>query len=176
MGRLRTVAAFSYYRILLYTLAAFIAAITLSCNQKAERAANAPPKPVPTVQAFTPRPGGLPSWLTQEEDGQWLMPAKDYASTRYSGLSEINTENVRDLKVAWTFKNGLDRGQEAAPIIAGDTMYVVTPYPNILYAFDLNNQGALKWKYEPKPAPGAQGVAEDRERDAGGDGKAPRGQ
>ncbi|HKS28068.1 MAG TPA: methanol/ethanol family PQQ-dependent dehydrogenase [Pyrinomonadaceae bacterium] len=159
MERLRTVAAFSCYRILLYAVSVFILSTTLSCSRKAEQAANAPPKPVPTAQSFTPRPGGLPSWLTEEEDGQWTMPAKNYASTRYSGLSEINTENVKNLKVAWTFKTGLDRGQEAAPIVAGDTMYVVMPYPNILYAFDLKNNGALKWKYEPKPAPSSQGVA-----------------
>jgi alcohol dehydrogenase (cytochrome c) len=38
-------------------------------------------------------------------------------------------------------------------------MYIVTPYPNILFALDLNNQGAMKWKYEPKPDAAAQGVA-----------------
>src|SRR4051812_39856464 len=93
------------------------------------------------------------------EDGQWLMPAKDYANTRFSGLKDITAENVKNLQVAWTFSTGVNRGQEAAPIIVGDTMYVITPYPNILYALDLNNQGAMKWKYEPKPAAAAQGVA-----------------
>src|SRR3954471_1293995 len=93
------------------------------------------------------------------EDGQWLMPAKDYANTRYSGLKEITTENVAKMQVAWTFSTGVNRGQEAAPIVVGDTMYVVTPYPNILYALDLKNCGATKWKYEPKPEAAAQGVA-----------------
>ncbi|HYJ45464.1 MAG TPA: PQQ-binding-like beta-propeller repeat protein, partial [Pyrinomonadaceae bacterium] len=87
------------------------------------------------------------------------MPAKDYSSTRYSGLDQINTENVKNLKVAWTFSTGVDRGQEDAPLIVGTTMYVVTPYPNILYALDLTKPGAVKWKYEPKPAAAAQGVA-----------------
>ena len=88
------------------------------------------------------------------------MPAKNYASTRFSGLSEINTENVKNLKVAWTFSTGVNRGQEAAPIVVGNTMYVVTPYPNILYALDLTKPGApLKWKYEPQPVASAQGVA-----------------
>jgi glucose dehydrogenase len=93
------------------------------------------------------------------DDGQWTMPAKNFASTRFSGLDEINTKNVKDLKVAWTFSTGIDRGQEAAPIIVGDTMYVVTPYPNILYALNLKENGKLLWKYEPKPAAAAQGVA-----------------
>src|SRR5438105_1005436 len=56
-----------------------------------------------------------------EEDGQWPMPAKNYASTRFSGLDEINAGNVQNLKVAWTFSLGVNRGQEAAPIVVGDT-------------------------------------------------------
>jgi len=47
-----------------------------------------------------------------------------------------------------------------AQIVAGETMFVVTPYPKVLYALDLGKPGApLKWKYEPKPAAVAQGVA-----------------
>ncbi len=95
----------------------------------------------------------------ETEDGQWLMPAKNFANTRYSGLDEIRADNVKQLKVAWAFAMGTDRGQEAAPIIGGATMYVVGPYPNAVYALDVGNAGALKWKYEPKPSPAAQGVA-----------------
>jgi PQQ-dependent dehydrogenase (methanol/ethanol family) len=88
------------------------------------------------------------------------MPAKNFASTRYSGLDEINTTNVARLQVAFTFSTGIDRGQEASPLVVGATMYVLTPYPNILYALDLTKPGApVKWKYEPKPEAAAQGVA-----------------
>ena len=39
-------------------------------------------------------------------------------------------------------------------------MYVVTPFPNTLYAFDLTKPGATaKWKFDPNPAEVAQGVA-----------------
>jgi len=39
-------------------------------------------------------------------------------------------------------------------------MYIVTPYPNVLYALDLAKPGAPpKWKFEPKPLAAAQGVA-----------------
>jgi glucose dehydrogenase len=52
------------------------------------------------------------------------------------------------------------RSQEAAPLVVHNTMYLVTPYPNILYALDLAQPGAsLEWKYEPKPSAAAQGVA-----------------
>jgi PQQ-dependent dehydrogenase (methanol/ethanol family) len=94
------------------------------------------------------------------EDGQWTMAAKDYASTRFSGLDEINAANVRQLKVAFTFSTGVNKGHEAAPLVVGDTMYVVTPYPNDVYALDLTKPGApAKWRYSPQPAPASQGVA-----------------
>jgi PQQ-dependent dehydrogenase (methanol/ethanol family) len=82
------------------------------------------------------------------------------AGSRYSPLDQINTENVKGLAVAWTFSLGVLRGQEAAPIVAENTMFVVTPYPNIVYALDLTKPGApLKWKHEPKPVAAAQGIA-----------------
>ena len=101
-----------------------------------------------------------PACAAPAEDGQWTMPAKNYASTRYSELAEINADNVGKLQVAFTFSTGVNRGQEAAPIVVGGTMYVLSPYPNILYALDLTKDGApLKWKYEPKPEAASQGVA-----------------
>src|SRR6476661_6331947 len=96
----------------------------------------------------------------QQDDGQWVMPAKNYASTRFSGLTEINTANVSRLGVAWTFSTGMVSGHEAPPLVVGSTMYLVTPFPNILYAFDLTKPGApLKWSYDPKPLGASKGVA-----------------
>src|SRR5436190_4186570 len=97
--------------------------------------------------------------MAEQDDGQWTMPAKSYQATRFSGLDQINAENAKGLKVAWTFSTGVSRGHEAAPLVAGDMMYVVTPFPNFVYALDLKNNGALKWKYEPQPLSAAQGVA-----------------
>jgi PQQ-dependent dehydrogenase (methanol/ethanol family) len=96
---------------------------------------------------------------SQTDDGQWTQPAKDFQNTRFSSLDEINTTNASKLKVAWTFSTGVDRGQEAAPIVVSNLMFVVTPYPNIVYALDLTKPGSVKWKYEPKPSEAAQGVA-----------------
>ena len=96
----------------------------------------------------------------QPDDGQWVMAPKNYASTRYSTLDQINTGNVKNLKLAWTFSTGLTRGHEAAPLVVNNTMYIVTPYPNYLYALDLTQPGApMRWVYEPRPVPASQGVA-----------------
>jgi PQQ-dependent dehydrogenase (methanol/ethanol family) len=94
------------------------------------------------------------------DDGQWTMPAKTYDSWRYSALDEIDTATVRDLRLAWTLSTGVLRGHEAAPIVVGSTMYVVTPHPNILYAIDLTSgDGSLRWKYQPRQSRAAPGVA-----------------
>src|SRR3954465_14558914 len=96
----------------------------------------------------------------QPDDGQWVMAAKNYASTRFSTLSQINTTNAGTLKLAWTFSTGLTRGHEAAPLVVDNTMYIVTPWPNLLYALDLTKPGApVKWVYRPNPSASSQGLA-----------------
>src|SRR4051812_3202263 len=95
----------------------------------------------------------------ESDDGNWTLAAKNFANTRYSGLNEINTTNVSQLKVAWTFGTGVDRGQESAPLVVSNLMFIVTPYPNYLYALDLTQSGQMKWRYEPKPDEAVQGEA-----------------
>jgi PQQ-dependent dehydrogenase (methanol/ethanol family) len=150
MSKLMQAAVFSRKSILLAAIICLIL-VPPACSRK-------PPESSTEAQYST-----RPITATQSqsvEDGQWLMPAKDYASTRFSGLDQINVENAKDLKPAFTFSTGLVRGHEAAPLVVGNTMYIVTPYPNYLYALDLTKPGApVKWKYEPKPVPASQGVA-----------------
>src|ERR1041384_4235739 len=94
------------------------------------------------------------------EDGQWTMPAKDYSSTRYSGLTEINAGNASRLHPVWTFSTGVLAGHEGQPLVVKDTMYVVTHWPNVLYAFDLSKEGyPLRWKYRPEVSPNAIGIS-----------------
>jgi PQQ-dependent dehydrogenase (methanol/ethanol family) len=94
------------------------------------------------------------------DDGEWTLAAKDPASTRFSPLDQITAQNVKDLKPAFSFSTGVVRGHEAAPIVAQGTMFIVTPYPNFLYALDLTRPGApVKWKFDPKVDAGSQGVA-----------------
>jgi PQQ-dependent dehydrogenase (methanol/ethanol family) len=93
-------------------------------------------------------------------DNEWTMPNKNQSATRYSSVSEINTNNVKDLKVAWTFSTGVLRGHEGEPLVVGNVMYVHTPFPNLVYALDLTKEGApIKWKYSPKQDPAVIPVA-----------------
>ena len=54
---------------------------------------------------------------------------------------------------AWTFSTGVLRGHEGAPLVIGDVMYLHAPFPNTVFALDLNNDGKILWKYEPKQDP-----------------------
>src|SRR6478609_520092 len=83
----------------------------------------------------------------------WVMPAGDYANTRYSKLNQINASNVGKLQVAWSFSTGVLRGHEGGPLIIGNMMYVHTPFPNKVYALDLSQENKIVWKYEPKQDP-----------------------
>ena len=103
------------------TRIAFVATVAFCLGLTADASAqNSSPRITPPISA------------APADDGQWTMPAKNYASTRFSELDEINEENVKDLRVAFTFSTGVNKGHEAAPLVVENTMYIVTPYPNIL--------------------------------------------
>src|SRR5260370_10018729 len=136
----------------------------------------------PGVQSRSRRGGGLPSLVMRAPrapllflyligvaalggqqttgDGQWTMPGKDYAVTRYSALATITPANAPRLVPVWTFSTGVLGGHEGQPLVVDHTMYCVPPYPNVLYAFDLTTEGyPLKWKYRPENNPSAVGTA-----------------
>ncbi|MCJ2040905.1 PQQ-dependent dehydrogenase, methanol/ethanol family, partial [Methylobacterium sp. E-025] len=88
-----------------------------------------------------------------QDPNQWAFPGLDYTNQRYSKLDQINKDNVKNLQVAWTFSTGVLRGHEGAPLVIGNMMYVHTPFPNIVYALDLDHEAKIVWKYEPKQDP-----------------------
>ena len=140
------------------TLALVLTALSAACGpdgpargDEAARASEGAAAPGTRATAEPMLPPGA-------DQGEWTIPARDYGSTRYSPLEQITTENVGALRLAWSFSTGVLRGHEAAPIVADGAMYVVTPWPNYLYALDLAT-GEQKWKYDPGTARAAQGVA-----------------
>lgn len=89
--------------------------------------------------------------LTQNPNN-WAAQAGNFANQRYSQLKQINRDNVKNLKVAWTFSTGVLRGHEGGPLVVGETLYIHSPFPNKVFAIDLGTQKIL-WKYEPKQDP-----------------------
>jgi PQQ-dependent dehydrogenase (methanol/ethanol family) len=95
--------------------------------------------------------------LTQNPK-QWAAQLGDYSGTRYSKLDQINASNVGDLQVAWSFSTGVLRGHEGSPLVIDNVMYVHTPFPNTVYALDLNQEGKILWRYHPEQDPNVIGV------------------
>jgi glucose dehydrogenase len=79
----------------------------------------------------------------------WAMPSLNYANTRYSSLTQINATNASRLQVAWTFSTGVLRGHEGQPLVIGNVMYLVTPFPNTVFALDLDHAERILWQYTP---------------------------
>ncbi len=87
------------------------------------------------------------------DPANWAIQSGDYAGTRYSKLDQITTANVGSMKVAWTFSTGVLRGHEGGPLVIGDTMYLHSAFPNIVFALNLADDNKIIWKYEPKQDP-----------------------
>ena len=83
------------------------------------------------------------------DPNNWAMQAGDMYNQRYSKLAQINKQNVGKMQVAWMFSTGVLRGHEGSPLVVNGTMYIHTPFPNKVFALDLDTQ-KIKWRYEPK--------------------------
>jgi PQQ-dependent dehydrogenase (methanol/ethanol family) len=85
-----------------------------------------------------------------QASNEWPHYGGDQWNSRYSTLSQINTGNVSNLKVAWIHSLGSLESQESTPLVVGDTMYVTTSTgPKYVFALDAKT-GKQKWKYEPE--------------------------
>ena len=89
----------------------------------------------------------------------WTTPAGTQQGTRFSTLNQINSNNVAQLTEEFHFATGVLAGHQGAPLVVGNTMYVVGPFPNQLFALDLAHPGTTKWIYSPNPSEYAKGQA-----------------
>lgn len=83
------------------------------------------------------------------DPNNWAIWGGNYGGNRYSSLDQINANNVANLRPEWTFSTGILRGHEGGPLVIGETMYIHTPFPNKVFAINLNDQTVI-WQYEPK--------------------------
>ena len=93
-----------------------------------------------------------------KDANNWAHPRGQHDNNGYSKLTQINKGNVKNLKAAWTFATGVNRGHEGSPLVINGTMYVHTAFPNNVYALDLNDNQKIKWSYFPKQDPSVQAV------------------
>ena len=94
--------------------------------------------------------------LSAEEDpDNWLSHGRTYAEQRFSPLSDIDTENVGNLSLAFAVEFDTNRGQEATPIVVDGTMYLSTAWSKVMSVNAANGQ--VNWKYDPE-VDGSKGV------------------
>ena len=93
-----------------------------------------------------------------QEPQNWLLHHQNYQGHRFSGLKEINTDTVPNLRLAFTVGlGGLQAGGrhaqgnlEATPLVDDGIMYVTDGWGSV-YAIDVRSgrKGEIKWKFDP---------------------------
>jgi alcohol dehydrogenase (cytochrome c) len=94
----------------------------------------------------------------QREPQNWILHHGNYQGHRFSALKEINADNIKNLKPAFTVGlSGLQSGGryahgnlEATPLVEDGIMYVPDGWGSV-YAIDLTSgkKGTIKWKMDP---------------------------
>ncbi|MET4213232.1 PQQ-dependent dehydrogenase, methanol/ethanol family [Bradyrhizobium sp. LA2.1] len=77
----------------------------------------------------------------------WPTVGLDYAETRFSKLNQINTDNVRDIGLVWSYNLESSRGIEATPLVVDGIMYQSAPW-NVVHAIDART-GTKIWSFDP---------------------------
>jgi PQQ-dependent dehydrogenase (methanol/ethanol family) len=86
----------------------------------------------------------------------WVMQNGNFWNWRYTKLNQINIGNASKLQAAWTFSTGVLRGHEGGPLVVPgnatglgfDALFVHTPFPNNVFAINLNTL-TVAWEYSP---------------------------
>ncbi|BBE74442.1 methanol/ethanol family PQQ-dependent dehydrogenase [Oharaeibacter diazotrophicus] len=89
----------------------------------------------------------------------WVTTGRDYSETNYSPMTQINKENVKQLRTAWSFSTGVLHGHEGTPLVVDGVMYIHSPFPNKTFAIALDDPGKILWQHSPKQDPTARSVA-----------------
>src|SRR5262245_51775186 len=95
-----------------------------------------------TVQNFVPVTDAI---LRNPAPTDWLMLRHDYSATSYSPLDQINTDNVKTLKLAWMWPMRDGGTNEPAPLVYNGTLYLANT-GGIVQALEART-GKLIWEY-----------------------------
>lgn len=86
--------------------------------------------------------------ILKAENTGWLSHGRTYSEQRHSPLAQINSDNVKDMGLSWSYDLGTARGIEVTPIVSDGIMYVTSTW-NIVTALDAKT-GALVWEHDPE--------------------------
>ena len=88
------------------------------------------------------------------EPQNWLTYSGTFMSQRYSPLTQITPENVKNLELQWVFQARSLEKFEATPLVVDGVMYTVQA-PNDVVALDAAT-GRMFWTYSYRPSPQAR--------------------
>jgi len=111
----------------------------------------------PAIYPANPAAVDAARLLADNEPGAWLTAARSYDEQRFSRLDQIDTNNVKELGLAWYADMDTERGQESTPLVIDGAMYLTTAW-SMVKAFD-SRTGKKLWEYDP-------GVAKSKAADA----------
>jgi quinoprotein glucose dehydrogenase len=91
-----------------------------------------------------------------DSTGDWPVYGHDPGGQRFSPLTIVNRDNVKSLKIAWTYrtgdayqpKNSRPTAFEATPLFIGGTLYLSTPLGRVIALDPVT--GKQRWSYDPK--------------------------
>ena len=150
---------------------AVLTATLAACTQPEHSTAPAPPQPAANSAAAATQPPAAPppavptskkpARTTAAVDaatlidadktpGAWMSYGRTYSEQRYSPLSQINTDTVEQLGLAWYYDLKTDRGVEATSIVVDGVMYMTSSW-SIVHALDART-GKQLWTFDPEVA------------------------
>ena len=88
----------------------------------------------------------MPNQTLSNMESEWPSFGRDYSNQRMSPLTQINTQNVKNLGLAWQFKSGVSASFQATPIVTNGVMYLALPYNHVV-ALDAAT-GKELWRYQ----------------------------
>jgi alcohol dehydrogenase (cytochrome c) len=81
-----------------------------------------------------------------KEPQNWLTYWGDYGAIRHRALNQIDTANVKDLRLEWIFQTGQTGAFETVPLVVDGLMYLTAPEG---YAFAVDaRSGRQLWSYK----------------------------
>jgi quinoprotein glucose dehydrogenase len=110
-----------------------------------------------------PAPETGASWpkVNARDTVDWPNVGNDKGGTRYSRLTQINRDNVRDLQVAWVYHTGDAAASrstiECTPVVVEGVMYLTTVQVKVV-ALDAATGKAL-WSFDPHTDGVNRGIA-----------------
>jgi glucose dehydrogenase len=80
------------------------------------------------------------------EVNDWSSFGRDYSSQRFSPITQINTQNIKNLALAWQYKSGVSASFQTTPIVQNGVMYLSLPFNHVV-ALDAKT-GKELWRYQ----------------------------